>query len=173
MRSVELSLNTYKAIEAHRLSFEESHDEIIRRVCIKASSLQAAQQRAALRSGATGQRRRGNLSLDMLGERQPQANLKSAYLAALRGLLRYKHNLFELLSLEGTSRRKWVAKSPEALFQRSPHLAARHAEKILPNWFVDTNLSKDQILRRIKRAAALAGVRYGHEIKLLDNRVAL
>jgi hypothetical protein len=89
-------------------------------------------------------------------------------LSVLAALVRHKASLFTLLAVEGTTRRRWVATSAEALFVTSPHLATEHAHEIAPNWFVDTNLSRAQILGRLTKAAALAGVRYGEDVTIIE-----
>ena len=168
MTEVAVSLATWKAIEAQRLSFHESHDAIIRRALAERTE---RSRRAAGRTALAGRgapRRRGQMSVTVFGQCQPVPNLKQAYLAILAALVRNKSTLFQLLAFEGSSRRRWIAPSPEALFLTSPHLAADHAHQIAPNWFVDTNLSRAQILQRLGTACALAGYQFGEDVILSE-----
>ena len=164
---IEVSLDTFKAIEAARLSFGESHDEIVRRVL---ASPRAA--RIATRTAAPATRRRGNVSVELFGRAQPAANLKAAYIAALTALVRHKPSLFEHLAQEGRTRRRWIARSAEGLYADSPHLADNHAHQILPGWFLDTNLSRAQIDQRLAIACKNAGYRYGEDARIIEGAVA-
>jgi hypothetical protein len=166
--SISVSLATYKAIEAQRLSFLESHDAIIRRALAERSGRrgQAAGRAALAARGA--QRRRGKVSVDMFGSSQAAVNLRDAYLVILTALTRHKASLLQLLANEGTMRRRWVARTPAALFVTAPHLAREHAHEIAPDWFVDTNVSRAQIHARLTKACALAGYRFGETIRLIE-----
>jgi len=166
--SISVSLATYKAIEAQRLSFLESHDAIIRRALAERHG-RPGQTAARLALAARGApRRRGAISVEMFGKVQPAMNLKDAYLVILAALVRHKASLLQLLATEGTLRRRWVARSPAALFVTAPHLAGEHAHQIAPDWFVDTNVSRAQIHARLTRACAIAGYRFGEDVRLVE-----
>ena len=168
LQEVSISLATYKAIESQRLSFSESHDAIIRRALAErvARRVSTANRVAHIARGAP--RRRGNTSVRMFGQGQSVMNLKDAYLVILTALVRKKASLFQLLAAEGTARRRWIGPSAEGLFLTSPHLAVDHAHEIAPNWFVDTNLSRAQIIARLTTAARLAGYRYGEDVVIVE-----
>lgn len=168
---IELSLGTYKALEAARLSFSESHDEILGRIL---SSRRVARIAAATiaRHAPPQPRRRGNVSVDLFGRQVAVANAKYAYLAILNALVRHKPSLFEILSQAGTRQRRWVARSAEALYPGSPHLARDHAHAAHGEWFVDTNLSRKQIDARLTEAARIAGYRFGEDVQIIDGAVA-
>jgi hypothetical protein len=168
LQAVSISLATYKAIESQRISFSESHDAIIRRALSERTSRRRlAHERPATRNPVRA-RRRGNMRVTLFGHTQPVLNLKDAYLVTLTALVRHKASLFQLLAVEGTPRRRWIAPSAEALFVTSPHLAADHAHEIAPNWFVDTNVSRAQIISRLTTACQCAGLRYGEDIMLIE-----
>ena len=86
----------------------------------------------------------------------------------MTALTRHKSTLLHLLSLEGSERRRWVARSPEALFVTAPHLASEHAHQIAPDWYIDTNVSRAQIMARLTVAARLAGYAYGEDVRVVD-----
>jgi hypothetical protein len=171
MTQIDVTLGTYKAIEAARLSFAESHDDIVRRILASRRSARVATQES-IRQSPPAPRRRGDISVDLFGRRLPVANCKYAYLAILNALVRHKPSLFELLAHEGTARRRWVARSSEALYAGSPHLARDHAIAAHGDWFVDTNLSRRQIDQRLAIAAKLAGYRYGEDVRITEGAVA-
>ncbi|UVO53013.1 hypothetical protein [Sphingomonas sp. SUN039] len=168
LTNVSLSLATYKAIEAQRLSFGESHDAIIRRALATRSGQRArtAGRAALLARGAP--RKRGRVRVTLFGREQDVFNLRDAYLVILTALTRHKASLLQLLANEGSTRRRWVAPSAEALFVTAPHLAHEHAHEIAPQWFVDTNVSRAQIVARLTVAARLAGYSYGEDMRVIE-----
>lgn len=167
LAKIQVSLETYKAIEAARLSVVEDHDAIIRRVMLSRTVKPDSERRALARSCAPATRKRGNISISLFGREQPVANLKSAYVAILIGLLRHKPSLFERLANEGTVRRRWIARDGAALYPESPHLARDHALALAGDWVLDTNLSRVQIDQRLAVACRVAGYRYGDDIVIM------
>lgn len=163
---IAISLSTYKAIEAARLSLGESHDEIIRRIFAGHGSRKSQTVRDLKRTLPPVSRRRGNVAVELFGRSVPVANLKYAYVTALLSLVRHKPSLFEHLADLGKARRKWAARDAASLFPGSPHLVRDHAHEIMPGWFVDTNLSRAQIDTRLETACKIAGYRYGSDVKL-------
>jgi hypothetical protein len=168
LQPVSISLATYKAIEAQRLTFSESHDAIIRRALSERTSKRRPVAGRSMDTIRGAGRRRGNMRVTLFGRSQSVMNLKDAYLVILTALVRHKASLFQLLAVEGTERRRWVAPTAGALFVTSPHLVADHAHEIAPNWFVDTNVSRAQIISRLTTACALVGVRYGEQISIIE-----
>ena len=168
LQAVSISLSTYKAIEAQRLSFSESHDAIIRRALSERTSKHRPAPVRSMNVIRGAGRRRGNIKVMLFGRAQSVMNLKDAYLVCLTALVRHKASLFQLLAVEGTERRRWIASSAEALFVTSPHLASDHAHRIAPNWFVDTNVSRAQIMSRLTTACLRAGVRFGDAVSIVE-----
>lgn len=169
LAQISISLDTYKAIEAARLSLAEDHDAIIRRVLVLRKSKRNTPLRIAARSCAPSTRKRGDIAVEIFGRSHPVANLKAAYVYALSALLRHKPSLFELLSVEGTNRRRWIARDGAKLYPESPHLARDHALVIAGDWQLDTNLSRVQIDQRLQRACAIAGYRFGGDVLITGN----
>lgn len=165
MAQISVSLSTWKAIESQRLSFQEDHDAIIRRVLVTKKSQLG---RALLRQDIPVQRRRGNMNVTVAGRVTPTANLKSAYIEILRQLVKIRPSLFQQLLKEGSQRRRWIATKAEELFPLSPHLVRDHAHQIAPNWFVDTNLSKAQIETRLETACTISGNRFGSDVGIIE-----
>ena len=167
LAQISISLDTYKAIEAARLSLAEDHDAIIRRALVLRKGHRNSPLRISARSCAPSTRKRGNVSIEMFGRSQPVANLKAAYVAALTSLLRHKPSLFELLAQEGTNRRRWIARDAAKLYPESPHLARDHALNIAGDWHLDTNLSRIQIDQRLARACQIAGYKFGDDVLIV------
>ncbi len=166
MAQISVSLSTWKAIEQQRLSFEEDHDAIIRRALAVRATQKKQIAQVLAHPAAAVRRKRGDLSIDFAGHVFPVANLKEAYITILSKLVNKRPSLFQLLLKEGSSRRRWIAMRPEALFPLSPHLARQFAHQLSRDWYVDTNLSKQQIETRLTRACELAGYSYGENVRI-------
>ncbi len=166
MAQIAVSLSTWKAIEAQRLSFDENHDSIIRRALMVRANQKKSMVQLASKPDANATRRRGNLSVRIKDRETPAANLKDAYITILSQLVNLRPSLFQQLLVEGSQRRRWIAMTPEALFPLSPHLARQHAYPIASNWFVDTNLSRHQIEIRLARASEIAGLEFGQSVAI-------
>jgi hypothetical protein len=164
-----VSLATWKAIEAQRLSFDEDHDAIIRRALSARTQQKKQVAHVLARHDIVVQRKRGNMSVEVAGRTTPVANLKDAYITILTQLVKIRPSLFQQLLKEGNDRRRWLAMTAEALFPLSPHLARQHAHQIAPNWYVDTNVSKAQIEVRLLRAAQVAGHRFGDDVVIIGS----
>jgi hypothetical protein len=73
-----------------------------------------------------------------------------------------RHFLAEFAEEQGRIRR-YVAHTPEELYPGKPHLAAQ-ARKIGPRWLMGTHYSRAGVEGIIKKACAVAGVRYGTDV---------
>jgi hypothetical protein len=166
MAQIAVSLATWKAIEAQRLSFGEDHDAIIRRALAARQERKLHLVQTMRASAIPVTRRRGDMSITVADRTEPVANLKGAYISILTMLVKRRPSLFQSLLSEGSQRRRWIAIRAEELFPLSPHLALQHAHQIAPNWFVDTNLSKAQIEVRVARASEIAGLTYGADVTI-------
>lgn|GEM_PF-1977550 len=109
------------------------------------------------------ERRTGNYLVQMGDRACFAASQKAAYRLALIWLEKTSPGLLDRLAGSGTRNRRIVAPSPEALYPRSPALA-KHAEKLVDDWYVDVNLSKEQKLSRLRTACRLAGVMFGKDL---------
>ena len=109
------------------------------------------------------ERRTGNY-LVQLGEKACFASSqKAAYRLGLIWLEKTRPGLLAVLAQAGTRNRRIVAHSPDALYPRSPALA-KHAEKLIDDWYVDVNLSKEQKLSRLRTACRHAGLMFGKDL---------
>lgn len=172
MRAIEIDVDVHRAIEQARLALGESANDILRRLLLSARRGRARARPASGAAGAPARgpsRSRGLWSVEIAGRRIPAANLKHAYRVLLRELdAAYPHFLASFAD-ERTFGRRYVARTPTALFARSPHLARRHAAPIGDGWYFDTNVSAAQVSRRARVAALLCGLFYGSDVRILDN----
>lgn len=184
MRTTEIDLDVHRVIEGERRSFEESDNDILRRLLRvnadrRADNNAESLPQAALSTIETaipiGRRTTGQWSVILGSERYLARNLREAYLTTLANLAGQDERLLELLSREGDGRRRIVARQPAELYPRSPHLAEpkRNNWYRLGEWCVDLNLSRDQAAKRVRRASALAGLRYGDAVAVMDGGALL
>ena len=62
-----------------------------------------------------------------------------------------------------------MALNPSELYDSAPHLAEDHARLLKDDWYFDTNLSTEQVAKRARVAARVAGLNYGRDVKLMEN----
>lgn len=165
-RRIEIGMDVHRAIERARLAIDESEDEILRRLLLRPAARKPGSGAGRPPPGTV--RSRGLWSLDIAGRRIPAANAKQAYRILLRELAdAYPHFLETFAAEQGRSRR-YVARSPAALYGKAAHLS-RHAEPLLDGWYFDANLSEARIAKLARIAARLCGLHYGSDVRILDN----
>jgi hypothetical protein len=170
-RSVEIDIDVGRAIERARLSFGERENDILRRLLLARPQPMRPRggvdrRREAPRGAA---RTRGLWTVEIGGRRLAAANLKDAYCVLLRELAAIHPDFLQAFADEKTFGRRFVARSPAALYGRSPHLAGRHALRLGDGWYFDSNLSSTQVAKRARIAARLCGLFYGSDVRILDN----
>ena len=174
LKQIEIDLDVHRLIEEARRSFDESPNEILRRLLSghapKPVSLSAP---APLAEQHEPRRIRGNWSVEYQGETIPAANLKDAYRLLLLRLSEGFPNFLEEFSTYGSRSRRFVARTPHELYANSPHLTTHHARILTDEWFYDTNLSSDQISQRARIAARICGLAYGSETKIMSNLIEI
>jgi hypothetical protein len=170
VRTIGIGLAVHRAIEAARVSLGESEDEILARLLLPARGRRRSTGVApAAPPGSGAPRNRGLWSVEIGGRMLPAANLKRAYRLLLRELDAAYPHFLEAFADEKTFGRRFVARARAALYPRSPHLGARHAEPIGEGWYFDANLSLSQVAKRARVAARLCGLHYGSDVRILDN----
>ena len=78
-------------------------------------------------------------------------------------------NLAAAFAEEGGRSRRFVARTGTQLYPASPHLAKRHSALLAPGWYFDSNVSAVQVARRARVAARICGLRYGADVRILEN----
>jgi negative regulator of replication initiation len=181
LREIAIDLEVHRVIESARRSFEESDNDILRRLLLVGAGTGAASPRdsAVVRAGAAGSdaeevprpgtRTTGRWAVELLGQRYAVPNLKAAYRKALLLLAARHPDFLTLFAAEGGRARRFIARAPQDLYLASPALATKHSAPLVDGWFFDTNLSADQVSRRVRIAARLCGLHYGSELRLLNN----
>jgi hypothetical protein len=171
LKQVGIDVDTNRMIEQHRRSFAENVNDILRRI-LPLVPLSAAPVPSAARSAPPpppGTRTRGLWTVEIEGNRIPAANLKSAYRGLLEALSARDTGFMARFSEEKGRSRRFVARTPGQLYAASPHLAEHHAERLADGWYFDTNLSTAQVAKRARIAARICGLRYGSDVRILEN----
>lgn len=172
LKQVGIDVDTNRMIEQHRRSFAESTNEILRRILpLVPLSTSPADTSSARQASppAAGTRARGQWTVEIQGDRIPAANLKCAYRSLLEALSARDAGFMARFSEEKGRSRRFVARSPGHLYAASPHLAERYAECLPNGWYFDTNLSTAQVAKRARVAARTCGLRYGADVRILEN----
>jgi hypothetical protein len=164
LKQIGIDVDVHRAIEGGRRTFSESENDILRRLL----SIVQSQQAQPSFSSVSIERSRGNWTVRIDGAASSAKNLKDAYCQFIAGLATRSPEFLIDFSQEKSRARKFVARRPDELYQNSPHLAADHAVEFLPGWYIDTNLSEEQVTRRIKVAARIAGLTYGPKTSILS-----
>ena len=136
------------------------------------AALGEASRRARGREESAAQgppRIRGLWTVELLGQRKSAANLKEAYRVLLLWLHAEHPTFLEAFAQARGRSRRFIARVPAQLYLKSPHLAKDHAQPLADGWFFDANLSTAQVGVRARIAARLCGLRYGSEVRILDN----
>ncbi len=178
-KTIEIDVEVNAAIERLRRSFQESANDILRRRLLGEPEGAGRSETSAARSETSasdlaaveepGERIRGRWTVELEGKRVATSNLKTAYRTLLL-LLDERHPEFlQAFAAQRTRARRFVARAPRDLFLNSPKLAKRHARPLVGGWHFDTNLSRDQVARRARIAARLCGLRYGRDVRILNN----
>jgi len=171
LKQIGIDVEVNRVIEGHRRSFSETPNEILRRLLPSDLPDRSPQARpvssAAIESESL--RRRGRWSVERGSKRIAAGNLKDAYRSALLLLNEEFPDFLGRFAEQQARSRRFVAKSPSDLYLASPRLARHHAKPLVDGWFFDTNLSTDQVARRVRIAARICGIRYGADVRLLNN----
>ena len=174
LRQIAVDIDVHRVIENSRQSFSESENDILRRLLL---SSQTNSSRSLIRKSSTRpsplpgtvSRSRGLWSVEIEGVRISAVNMKDAYRLLLLTLEQLRPGFLDAFAREGSSRRRFVARTAAELYTSSPHLAREHGRHLADDWYFDTNLSTEQVATRARIAARLAGFAYGRDVRLLDN----
>lgn len=187
-RQIAIDVEVHRAIESARRAFSESENDILRRLLLSQTDnpppdrgatesgpktrghwWNRASNAAPVPSRSTEQRSRGNFTVVVGPDRYAAANLKDAYRTLLLKLTERTPGFLEEFAQQSSRTRRFVARSAIDLYRNSPHLVADHAKPLIDDWFYDTNLSSEQVGARARTAARLCGLRYGSDVRILDN----
>ncbi len=151
MKTVDIDLDVSKAIEAGRIGFEESPNQILRRLL----GIDLRPKDADTRPVPRATRSSGAYSTT-IGSATIEANsLKELLRRAILLCEKLQPGFIDQLSDQSTLRgRHIVAKSASELYPKSPQLAG-FGERLNNEWWYDTNVGRAQVLAYLKQFAQL------------------
>lgn len=149
-QAIEIDIDVYKAIEARRISFAETQNEILRRQfdigADRNSSPSGGLPRSTL--GDKKRRRSGTYLVTWTGGEVSGVSLKDVLKKTILAQEKRAPGFLETLSRHRTSRgRRIVARKPEELYPGNPQLVEQGAERLDGRWWLDTNISTGQCQR--------------------------
>ena len=170
LKQVGIDVEVHRMVEQHRRSFSESFNDILGRILpLVPLGAPPPPVKGSPALPAPGTRTRGQWTVEIEGRRIAAGNLKAAYRTLLIALSERSPDFLARFAEEKGRSRRFVARTPGGLYAASPHLAKDHAEPLADGWFFDTNLSSAQVSARARIAARLCGLRYGVDVKILEN----
>lgn len=160
---MEVDLEFHKAIERHRHSLDETHEDIVRRV-ITSEGKPVISPVAEPAVGPPGRvrlaRRGGDYRVLILGESLEAQSLKDVLKRAILRAESANPGFIEKLASHRTPRgRRIVARKAEEIYPGNPELVANCAERLDPKWWYDTNVSFAQCQRYLNTLAQIGGFR--------------
>lgn len=169
MTELKIDMDVYKAIEAARESFDESQNDILRKMLLSGVGAVPSPVNAQ-QAGATivrAERTTGDYGFLLKGQSFSFTSLKSAYRNCLLEFAAQDPAFLSNLSKEETSARRIVATDPKELYKKTPHLADEFAEVLTEGWWYDTNLSQQQVESRLQTACKVADLKFGVDLTLI------
>lgn len=169
-RQIGIDVDINRVIEASRLSFAETENDILRRLllqaeqtCLPGTPAMPLVSVTELDPPQFGSRNTGFWQAGLKGNVLAATSLKDAYCKFVLLAHRQDKLFFRRFAKLQARTRKYVAEDPRALYLKSPHLAKDHAVELTPGWFIDCNLSESQIGQRARAASRELGIQYGKE----------
>jgi hypothetical protein len=153
--TIEIDLEVNRAIEAARSSFGQTPNDILRHL------LGIASHEQAIPSPRRRERATGLYHYSVRGSINTEASLKDAYVACLKDLIEYDSQLLGKLTDVSLRSRRIVSRNPKSLYTKSPHLADYYAFDFGSGWWIDLNLSEQQVRQRLKIACELVNLPFG------------
>lgn len=174
-KQIQIDVDVSRAIENRRLSFSETENDILRRIVLEspAKLLKSQLPNLPAFTARSGHRSRGQWEVVYNGQRSPAPNLKEAYRALLIKVSNDQTDFLTKFSKERGRSRLFVAKEATSLYENSPQLAKDYAQKLVGDWYFDTNLSREQVAQRARIAAKVANMIYGSGFNISEGGVAI
>ncbi len=100
------------------------------------------------------------------GQRYPARNVRDVFVKVMQHLAdRNPRFLEDFAAQPQGNKRRYLARSREALYPDSAHLRGESVE-IRPGWWLGVNVGRNQVERIVDMACGVAGLRYGTDVRL-------
>jgi hypothetical protein len=154
LTNISIDLEVYKALEARRQSFDETHNAILRRVL----EITGTPATDFLQHRERAMRSSGEYELTILGEIKEVRSLREALSTALLKVEEVQPGFLEKLTRRPTTKgRHIVARKPEDIYPQKPQLV-QHAARLNGEWFFDTNISRKACERYLSIIGLVADI---------------
>jgi hypothetical protein len=152
--NIRVDLDVYKALEARRSSFNETHNAILRRALSLTSPVPLDSKKSMRFSRVSG-----NYTLQVLGERVAVRSIREALFTTLLKVEADQPGFLENLSERMTTKgRRIVARKPEDIYSKRPQLK-QYAVQLNSEWYFDTNISRRACERYLEIIGEVAGIK--------------
>lgn len=165
---IAIGIEVHQRIEAHRTSFAETPNDILMKILGLMPLHPTTSGAVAIKDAPTKVHPGGFWASRLEGHESRFGTMFEAYKNLLQSLAGRNPSFLDNFAMQGTWARKFVAKSPEALYKASPKLAQQFGLPLCDGWYFDSNLSKQQVRSRLETAAQLADLVYGRDIAVLE-----
>jgi hypothetical protein len=164
MKKVEIDNDVHRAIEGDRLAFDETINDILRRMLGIDARPQGAERPAAARLPRSSGAYSTVVGNDVVEANSLKELLRRVILLSDKRQPGFLRDLSKVTTARG---RRIIARAPENLYPpAAPHLI-RFAEKLDGTWWFDTNVGRNQVLARLK---IVAGLRHLNALPTLRKR---
>jgi hypothetical protein len=167
--AIEIDLETYKTLEANRRNFEQSLGEILKEMLFGVAKVNNPptknEEPRIMHPREYTKVKPTEYAYTINGVSYKESKLKDAYRSILLRLNNDHPKFLDAFSKEGNKARAIVARSREDIYLKSPHLI-NCAELLIDGWWYDTNLSEDQVAKRVEKACKLLNLDYQSDIIL-------
>jgi hypothetical protein len=152
--NIPIDLEVYKALEARRISFDEPHNAILRRVLEIKGAAPAEPAPHRERTMRTS----GDYEVMILGKSVKVRSLREALSTALLKVEEVQPGFLEKLTRRPTTKgRRIVARKPEDIYPQKPQLV-QHAARLNGEWYFDTNISRKACERYLVTVGLVANI---------------
>ena len=172
MTSIEIDLQVHRELERRRTRFHQSLNDILRQalgIDIREPTMVTPSTSDAGEMALTQVdlwRKTGDFGFELHGNYFKERSLKAMYRRFLIEVAAHKDNFLDDLEKVQTRARRLVARDPVSLYTNSPELAVSYAEELVDGWWVDMNLSRQQLRTRILIICNVAELTIGQNLKL-------
>jgi negative regulator of replication initiation len=169
MFEIAVDIDVYKIIEAKRTAFTQDRNDILRQILGLCPALEVSIDRNPAENDPTPDRRRkratGAYKFSLLGTYYSEPNLKSAYMKILRLFSDRSAAFLEDYAKLETASRRFISRDRDNLYKKSGHLS-HSAEIFIDDWWIDVNLSQEQVESRLLKACDTAKLNFDSDLKL-------
>jgi hypothetical protein len=166
LKQIGIDVDINRKIEANRISFSESENDILRRILLKLPEAKVVPTKPTKRNATEEHRTRGDWVVSFFGTTHSAPNMKEAYKKLLLLFDEKYPDFLQKFAGRSSRSRLFISKRPEEIYGNAPHLAQDYAKPLARGWFYDSNLSKEQVDARLSVAGEVVNAAFGRDFGL-------